>query len=182
MANFGATRDEPVAYDDAMEDETPTDWILCYLVCTKEPGGGYLGGVLLTDHRARPLHFAFVQPIRPTTMQRLLYGSVLDEHIRIDVIAQKLWEGLPNPPDVLFVDTHDLIEAERVTGGVPTAYLAKVPQSSDNLSALKFDAGRRESDHRRVGEIVGALEIHLDLVEPFTRIKEALKEGLKSSN
>lgn len=162
-------------------EKQPTDWILCYLVCPKDAAGAFLGGILLTDNRGRPQHFAFVQPIRPTTMQRILYGSTLDEHIKIDVIAQKLWQGLPHPPDVLFVDAPDLIAARRVTR-VPTAFIAKAPDSeprSSSLSVLRYDVGPENKDEGLVGTIINALEGTCNLLEPFNRIREALKEGLK---
>src|SRR5581483_5911743 len=112
--------------DDA--DQHTTDWTLCYLVCAIDGANAFVGAILLTDNRARPLHFSFVQPIKPTTMQRLLYGSTLDEFIKVDVIAQKLWQGLPNRPDVLFVDSPDLIAARRISG-IPTAQLCKIAES-----------------------------------------------------
>ena len=173
--------DERGTEDDQRRQKPPTDWILCYLVCATDAAGGFVGAILLADNRARPLHFAFVQPVKPTKMQKILYGSTLDEHIKIDVIAQKLWQGLPNPPDLLFVDALDLIVARRVTG-VPTAFIAKAPDSETNpssLSYLRYDVGPHKKDESLVGEIVNALEGTCNLLEPFTRIREALKEGLK---
>jgi len=169
--------------DDARSTEgRPTDWILCYLVCPTEAGGGFLGAILLTDNRARPQYFALVEPVKPTKMQQLLYGSTLEEYIKVDVIAQKLWQGLPNPPDVLFVDAPDLINTRRITH-VPTAFIAKVPDSqtsSSSLSTLLYDVGDHKNDQTVVGEIVGALENTCNLLEPFGRIREALKEALKT--
>jgi hypothetical protein len=173
--------DESSTIDNGQPEKTPTDWLLCYLVCATDAAGGFVGAILLTDHRARPLHFAFVQPIKPTKMQRILYGSTLDEHIKIDVIAKKLWQGLTNPPDVLFVESPDLVLARRVTR-VPTALLAKASQAetdSSSLSILRYDIGPHKKDEALVGEIVVALEGTCNLLEPFSRIREALKEGLK---
>jgi hypothetical protein len=173
--------DERNTADERLRDKQATDWILCYLVCATDAAGGFVGAILLTDNRARPLHFSFVQPVKPTKMQRILYGSTLDEHIKIDVIAQKLWQGLPNPPDVLFVDAPELILARRVTR-VPTAFIAKAPESETNsssLSILRYDIGPHKKDEGLVGEIIVALEGTCNLLEPFTRIREALKEALK---
>jgi hypothetical protein len=162
-------------------DKLDRDLILCYLVCPTDAAGGFTGAVLLTDNRARPQHFAFVQPVKPTKLQRLLYGSTLDEYVRVDVIAQKLWQGLPKKPDVLFVEVPELIAA-RVVTGVPTACLSKVADSQANpssLSTLRYDVGLHPEDESVVGEIVAALEGTCNLFEPFTRIKQALTEGLK---
>lgn len=173
--------DEENTSDDQAHGKQATDWILCYLVCATDAAGGYVGAILLTDNRARPLHFAFVQPVKPTKLQRILYGSTLDEHIKVDVIAHKLWQGLPNPPDVLFVDAPDLVLARRITG-VPTAFIGKAQDSeanSSSLSILRYDIGPHKKDENFVGEIVVALEGTCNLLEPFSRIRDALKESLK---
>jgi hypothetical protein len=169
----------------SIDDENAvTDRTLGYLVCATDAAGGFVGAVLLTDNRARPRHFAFVQPVKPTKMQRILYGSTLDEHIQVDVIVQKLWQGLPSPPDVVFVDAPDLILARRVTR-VPTAFIANASQPEPNTSSLsniRYDVGPNKKDDSFIGEVVLALEGTCNLLEPFSRIREALKEGLKSSS
>jgi hypothetical protein len=163
-------------------DKLDTDLVLCYLICPTDASGGFLGAILLTDHRARPQHFAFVQPVKPTKLQRLLYGSTLDEYVKVDVITYRLWQGLPKKPDVLFVDAPELIAARLVTG-VPTAFIGKVPESetsASSLSTLRYDTGSYVDDQGVVGEIVVALEGTCNLLEPFTRIRQALTESLKA--
>ena len=86
-----------------------SDLILCYLVCIKDASGAYLGALMLTDHRARPQYFSYVLPVRPTRMQRILYGSTLEEHLRIDVIGHKLLQQIPKKPDIIFVENLDWI-------------------------------------------------------------------------
>jgi hypothetical protein len=107
------------AGDGQIAGKQATDLILCYLQCPTDAAGAFLGAILLTDYRARPQHYAYVQPVKPTKMQRILYGTTLDEHIKVDVIAKKLWEGLPTKPDVLFVDSADLLSPAR--GTLPSA-------------------------------------------------------------
>ena len=53
-------------------DGEPSDAILGYLACPQDAASGFIGALLITDARSRPLHFAYVSPIRPTAMQRLL--------------------------------------------------------------------------------------------------------------
>lgn len=178
-----------VGFDPSNEDsgdglvagKQPTDLVLCYLQCPTDAAGGFLGAILVTDYRARPQHYAYVQPVKPTKMQRILYGATLDEHIKVDVIAKKLWEGLPTKPDVLFVDAADLIATRRVSG-IPTALLSKIPESELNPSSLttfQFDVGPFKSDQSVVGQILAALEPTCNLIEPFSRIRQALTESLK---
>jgi len=167
-------------------DETggnPSEPILGYLACPQDAASGFIGALLITNARARPLHFAYVTPIRPTVMQRILYGATLAEHVKIDVIAKTLMEGVPILPSVLFVDAPDLILARRVAG-LPTALLTRnaEPQpGTSNLSTLKYDTGTNREDQEVIGQVLAELEPWIDLVEPFTRLREAMKEALKAS-
>ena len=162
----------------------PRDFVLCYLACPQDAAKAFLGAIMVTDHRARPLHFAYVAPVRPSVMQRLLYGRTLHEHVKIDVIARKLLHELPQRPDVLFVDGKELLAARRLTT-LPTAYLTRDdPDSNDGakLSSLIYETADGSSDQDTVGRIVATLESEMDLVEPFTRMFEALKEALKAGD
>jgi hypothetical protein len=158
----------------------PEDLVLCYLSCSQDAGKAYIGAILITDSRARPLEFAFVDRIQPTTMQRLLYGRTLDEYIRADVIAKKLYGGLSRKPDVVFVDAVDLLAIRRLTG-VPVAQLLRNPSSSPEtkLSTITFQTSENSGDYDTVSTILGFLEPRVELLEPFSRMDEALKEALR---
>lgn len=169
-----------------MDTDSPTtgqakaasELTLCYLVCTKDASGRFLGAIMLTDHRARPEHFAYVLPVPVSPMQKILYGSTLEEHLRIDVIGQKLLQQIPKRPDIYFVGTQEMLGIRRITHA-PTAFLSKREHSeSESLSLLKFDS--EESDRSVVGALLASLESSsVDLMEPFARIKDALKEAMK---
>lgn len=157
------------------------EYVLCYLSCPQDASNAFLGSLMLTDSRTRPLHFGFVSPVRPTAVQRLLYGPTLLEHVKIDVIAYKLFQGLPRRPDAVFVDSRDLLAARRLAP-CPMAYLAKKDGGETDptsLSALIYDTDQETNDQEIVGQIIASLESVVDLVEPFTRMIEALKEAVK---
>lgn len=161
----------------------PENVCLAYLSCPQDGAKGYLGALLLTDGRTRPLHFGYVAPVRPTTIQRILYGRTLDTHVKIDVVTTKLAkDGLTRAPDVLFVDAEDLIAARRVFN-VPTALLCKKrsAQPGITLSMYHYATGGQREDEEQVGRIVALLEQTVDLLDPFERMQEALKEALKES-
>lgn len=159
----------------------PDNMCLAYLSCPQDGAKGYLGALLVTDGRTRPLHFGYVAPVRPTTIQRILYGRTLDAHIKIDVVTTKLArDGLTRVPDVLFVDAEDLIVARRVLN-VPTAFLSKKQNAQPGiiLSMYHYTTGGNLEDEQQVGRIVALLEQTVDLLDPFERMQEALKEALK---
>jgi hypothetical protein len=173
--------DQDESGDGQVAGKQPVDLLLCYLQCPTDAAGGFLGAALLTDYRARPQHFAYVQPVKPTKMQRILYGATLDEHIKVDVIAKKLWDGLPKSPDIVFVDSPDLLAVRRVVG-VPTAFVAVIPDSEVNptsLTRLRYDVGPNVADQSLVGQVIVTLEGSCNLIEPFGRIRQALTESLK---
>jgi len=154
--------------------------ILSYLICPRDAAGAFRGALMLTDARVRPLHFAFVSPIRPTKIQRILYGPTLDEHVSVDVIGKKLLADLPVVPDVLLVDTQELIAVRRIAD-MPTAFLKRADgDGAGSLSSLQYDAGTNVDDQEAVGQVLASLEMQVDLVEPFQRMREALKEAIKS--
>ncbi len=160
----------------------PSNLTLCYLTCPQDAANAFLGALMVTDYRARPVHFSFVSPIRPTKIQRILYGSTLEEHVKIDVISEKLLKDLPVSPDVLFVDTQELLAVRRIVE-MPTAFLSKSADGEDNpgrLTTLEYDTGSNMDDQDIVGRILASLESFVDLVEPFTRIREALREAIKT--
>src|SRR4030042_1860051 len=84
---------------------------LGYLICPQDAAGAYMGALMITDFRARPIHFSYTSPVRPTIYQKILFASTLNPHVKIDVIAQKLLSGVPRIPDVLFVDDIEILPA-----------------------------------------------------------------------
>lgn len=175
--------------DSAVDDHTdrvpkdPSDLVLAYLSCPQDAAKGFLGALLVTDATTVPRYFAFVSPVRPTVMQRILYGKTLDRHVKVDVITKKLFtDGLSVVPDVLFVDSKDLLSV-RHTVCIPTAWLRRAEQTGNEASSLSpfaYDTGKDVRDGESIGRIVAALETTTDLLEPFKRLIEALKEATRS--
>lgn len=174
-------RGETSEHADQAQQEQSGDIILSYLMCPQDAAGAYLGALMLTDGRTRPLHFSFVSPIRPTKIQRILYGSTLDEHLKVDVIGKKLLKDLPYAPEILLVDTPDLIAVRRVAE-LPTAFLTRVSDGEvepGRLTSLHYDTGAQTDDQETIGQVLASLETVVDLVEPFIRMRDALKEAIK---
>ncbi|MBK8267170.1 MAG: hypothetical protein IPK83_02225 [Planctomycetes bacterium] len=118
-------------------------------------------------------------------MQRILYGSTLEEHIRVDVVTKKLFfEGLPVSPHVVFVDSVELLPARRLLG-LPIARLSRQESKGDSgmsLSSLVYDVADEYLDQQVVGDVVSKLEGLIDLFEPFERMEKALKEVMRNEN
>ena len=118
-ADGGYTENEPQILGKKLSELT-----LCYLTCPQDSANAFLGALMITDFRARPIHFSFVSPVRPTAIQKILFGSTLNSHVKIDVIAEKLLKNIPRVPDVLFVDDMEILAAKQIIKK-PTACLKK---------------------------------------------------------
>lgn len=157
--------------------------ILCYVTCPQDSSKSFVGGVLITDFKTRPLHFAYVTPVRPTALQKILYGSTLNEHVQVDVIAKKLFQEIPVVPTVLFVDSEDVLKIQRIVE-YPVAYLSKANESvsdGSTLSTLRYKTYTENYETQKIiGQTIANLENAIDLIEPFHRMREALKEALKN--
>lgn len=63
------------------------------------------GAILVTDASTKPLEFRVTAPIRPTNLQKTLYGKILDEHLAVELISLPLLDSLNdnNKPDLIIV-------------------------------------------------------------------------------
>jgi hypothetical protein len=156
--------------------------VLCYLTCPTDASNGFLGAVMVTDERTRPYHFSYVTAVRPSKMQRLLYGSTLTEHVKVDVISSKLLKGLSLVPSLILVDSPELVKSAKISQ-IPTAFVSKNEKEDNNnsLTGLIYDCGEYNENQEQVGKLLAQLETHVDLLDPFMRMREALKELVKSS-
>ena len=174
--------------DDRLADNEPqilgknlSELTLCYLICPQDAAKAFLGALMITDFRVRPFHYSYVSPVRPTTFQKILFGPTLNSHVKIDVIAEKLLKNIPRVPDVLFVDDMEILAVKQIIKK-PTACLKKSTSQDaepNRLSILDYKADSDE-DQEIIGQIIAHLENLIDLVEPFSRMRQALKEAIKT--
>src|SRR3989304_3657280 len=68
-----------------------------------EDGAALRGGCLVTDGMTRPLEFRVSGPIRPSSLQKVLYGDTLQEYICTDLIGLPMLQGLETKPDIILV-------------------------------------------------------------------------------
>ena len=90
-----------------------------YLAVTSQEPLFYLGGVLVADEYGLPVEFRHTLPVRPTKLQRALYGTALDRYLRSVVIAQRLVAGIEHDPAVVLVSDVTLAREARL----PLAFL-----------------------------------------------------------
>src|SRR5438552_17261166 len=63
----------------------------------------YRGAILVTDDWGKPLEFRCTPPVKPTAVQRTLYGSTLTSHLLVALIEKPLMYSLKEEPAVFRV-------------------------------------------------------------------------------
>ncbi|MBC7855152.1 MAG: hypothetical protein IAF94_17105, partial [Pirellulaceae bacterium] len=157
---------------------------------TEHAEHGLFGGYLILNVSGRPLEFHCTAPLKPSRAQEILYGPTLRPFLFGEQIGQTLLAKSRVKPFLVCTDAEAMLAAREFCD-VP---LLLVQAAEDGLLSTRhgesFTLGRRKvltaSSHADDQGI--ALEkwsaIHadaLDLLEPFTRIREALEEAQKSA-
>lgn len=159
---------------------------------------GAFGGYLLLNKAGRPLEFHCTAPVRANRAQEILYGATLPEYLFGEVIGQTLVEKSAVKPLVVCTDRPAML-AVRPFIEIPTVQVYKTAAAQQEESAEEtggeaapstdvegvFTLGfnrflchaEHASDREQVEEKLKDFIGRFDLSEPFTRIREAIKEA-----
>jgi hypothetical protein len=97
--------------------------IVVYISTRSAEGRGYMGGIMAVDEHGLPLEFSYTSPpVRPTRLQRVLFGSSLEAHVRRDVVGAELLASLESRPDLIVVCDEVLLDLDP-PGGCPVVWL-----------------------------------------------------------
>lgn len=159
-----------------------------------EPVDSYIGALLVTDTLGIPLEFRATHPVKPTAIQRTLYGNTLEPHIGVSLCGRQLLKSSEQRPQLVFVNKEFLIDLrEEVSipivfcreggqavlvsdGEVERTPSVRVEPLGAGLSPLIVSVHGLDSDI--LDDVRGFIEkvtMNLDVLEPFKRISEALK-------
>lgn len=158
-----------------------------FLTIVEQPEIGFLGGYLVLNARARPLEFHCTAPVKPNRTQAILYGPTLRPYLCGEQIGQALIARAKMETLLLFTDDEAAVGVREFTS-VPVVFIRRQAEEPVVASHLPLPLGdysaalenRYSSDHPAVLRIWKEHGHSLDLLEPFGRIREALKEAQKS--
>jgi hypothetical protein len=166
-----------------------------FLLVQEIPGPGYCGGYLILNRLSRPVEFHCTLPVCPDPAQRILYGTALERFLTTSHIARPLAEKSRKPVSAIFIEQSTLSDVAALTT-IPVVQV--LPQLADNLvqgpvsSGLDRNGGKgiRSADlnwircpgragetEKPVASIVEFFQAHFDLLEPFDRVREALRQA-----
>ena len=152
----------------------PNPQQFAYLSVLDIPNLGYIGGLLVIDHRGRPLEFHCTSPAQVSRAQQILFGTSLEAHIHVDCIGAALVDKLSRKPAVLFVRQPILCEvAEQIE--TPAVVVDLTDRDDDESDDNAVDG--QLAVPSQVRDVVDQLARHVELGEPFQRIDEAIQEA-----
>lgn len=155
-----------------------------YLTAIESAEHGYFGGYLVISELGRPLEFHCTAPIRPSRAQQILYGPTLEPYLLGEQISVALLNVAKLKPCVILTDCAAALEA-REKFASPVVLLLEDVTSTPAVVPGQFEVGAHwlqlpvgyEADERSVVEALTQLAVHVDLAEPFSRIREAISEA-----
>jgi hypothetical protein len=165
---------------------------LGFLTAVEDADGGIVGGYLVLNAAGRPLEFHCTAPLRPTRAQQILYGATLQPYLYGEQIGQALLTKSKLTPLVVCTDSEAVLAARDFT---PFPLLLVLPREArgDQAPALPglqaFALGKSQAttaahysgDQQLVRDAWPAQADCLNLLEPFTRIREALSEAQRTA-
>jgi len=169
---------------------------LAYLLASAIEDESWTGGLLVTDQRGLPVDFRYIEPIRPSKIQKLIYGGALKRYLLLDAIAGTLLKASNSKADFVFTDEpllleldgdgpgkfvviengngHPLQEVGEWQGDEPGKISMQVGASGPPATLI-FKAGD-ETGTEKIASKLADLANDLNFTEPLGRVSEALNE------
>jgi len=178
-----------------------------FLTVVEHAQHGFFGGYLVLNANARPLEFHCTAPVKPNRAQEILYGPTLEPYLYGEQIGQTLIAKsqlaplavCTNLPAVLAVRQHVELPVILVLGEAAASTAAEAAAGAGAVyrvdaahgrvpTAPAFQLGRNsvtvaaghDDDRQRAEAELAALVEHLDLAEPFGRIRGAIDEAQRT--
>lgn len=158
----------------------------------------FLGGLLKTDLLGIPVDFKYVEPIKPTKLQKILYGKSLEHFINFELISKNLLNEV-SENSLVFVDDLLIFEFHEKENVVfLSLFKDKVELPDKDQRIIEFKKNENEylvmlgnlnyrlkfkaqPSEELQNLIIEATE-NFELLEPFSRISEALEHIWQNSS
>jgi hypothetical protein len=178
----------------------PDQFRLGFLTAVEVPEQGFVGGLLVTNRHGRPLEFQCTAPVKPNRTQEILYGPTLTPFVLGELIGRALVEKAGVKPHLILTEREEILELRNHVA-IPVACLdeAQAPAAPAETpsSDVPADGAKKVGEKLKLGkqwvrlhaahdadrpaiEQDAQVPHTADLREPFERVREALRETLKS--
>jgi hypothetical protein len=161
-----------------------------------ESGDSYIGAILVTDLTSVPVEFRVTLPVRPTSIQRSLYGRALAPFVGVELCGKPLLGKVTHDLELIFV-APDYMLGLRPGSNAPIVHARKTDTPTETIAYPEtsvsgvdqnhfelpgghfqpialFSAPGFSEDLDAVRPLVEQLWSKFDLLEPFDRIEQTL--------
>jgi hypothetical protein len=163
-----------------------------FLTAVEDAQHGFFGGYLVLSERGRPLEFHCSTPVLASPAQQILYGAALRPYLLGELIGETLVAKAQLPVQVVLTDLQEM-QSLALLRSEPVVWLGKNETSMalpplaghDQPAAPELTLGNYrlsgsttcdwQADWLR--DTLTPLAAHVDLAEPFERIREAIREA-----
>ena len=166
---------------------------ICFLdTSTFDEGAAIRGAALLTDPLTEPVEFRCTSAVRPTQLQRTLWGERLIAHIATHLVGKPLLDALGAPPTLVVVRKPEFVEL-RTLIDVPLVQLLRKDElasaspfafpdgegeplhNSDPTESLIIKSHRQfQADIEAARHLLNGDSSEMSLLDPFDRIANSL--------
>jgi len=158
-----------------------------------ENGAAVRGAVLVTDTETKPVEFRCTNAVRPTSLQKVLYGGILDQHLLVELTSVPLLRAISSRVSLIVVRDPVLLEVRTKTQ-MPLVLIQSQAESAAGGSKARIDNALLHSESGKFEPLVLAVKEQyaddatiarplLELVgkrcsplEPFDRLQLALEQ------
>lgn len=162
----------------------------------------FRGAALVTDQRGIPADFRYTEPVRPTKLERILYGGALDIYLREEVILDNLLGAIEAKPSMWLVDSEELVKPVQKISKLPAIAMESSQRSpleqsgqyeptgekgvfifqADNISAplRLIVSDENVSKIAQFTQSLQAIAEDMELMEPFARMSKAIETVAES--
>ena len=158
-----------------------------FLTALEDPQHGFFGGYLVLTELGRPLEFHCSTPVLPNQAQRILYGKTLPAYVLGDLIGQTLLGKSQLPVQAVLTDQREMLGLTLVRDEIIICVEpnGSADESLEDSTTPCFTLGNfwlygtptclwQPSEQE---QSLSNLASHVDLAEPFERIREAIREA-----
>lgn len=178
-----------------LEDGEKETTLAYFAVRSTQDEEGYIGAILVVDNHGIPKEFRCTHPVRPTLVQKALYGNNLERHIGFELCGKPLLGELTSHPVACLVESPRMLGL-RESVPLPVIHVQRLGETLGVSSQTEGDSGdlveRLHSEandfqplaiHCYTGfenDIVETLSAlrhvfqYVDLIEPFERLTTAV--------
>jgi hypothetical protein len=154
-------------------EKDPQNTIVAFLdLVAFEDGAAFRGGCLVTDATTRPVEFRVTGPIRPTKLQRMLYGDSLHGYISNDLVGLPIIKTLETRPALLLVRDAEFLNLRPLID-IPLLLIDSPAKGKPTFQA--HPQYTTEAD--MAGEMLPDAMRDRNLMEPFARVHHGLEEA-----